>query len=144
MKGGEIKIKYAMVEEGQKMECEITTDLFFRWEHHIFDLWARPSPYLKILVTGVTQELVTADVAFLMHWENCGKKFSVALGFLSGVITFHSDLIVTMTWLHCSVPLGLNVNVSSLPLMLSMMILAATSIVAPAVLKNGLPRISGV
>jgi hypothetical protein len=30
MKGGEIKIKYAMVEEGQKMECEITTDLFFR------------------------------------------------------------------------------------------------------------------
>jgi hypothetical protein len=28
MKGGEIKIKYAMVEEGQKMKCEITTGLF--------------------------------------------------------------------------------------------------------------------
>jgi hypothetical protein len=37
----------------------------------------------------------------------------------------------------------LNVNVS-FPLMLSLMIPAATSIVAPAVLKNGLPRISGV
>jgi hypothetical protein len=30
MKGGEIKIKYAMVEEWQKMECEITTGLFSR------------------------------------------------------------------------------------------------------------------
>jgi hypothetical protein len=28
IKGGEIKIKYAMVEEGQKMKCEITTGLF--------------------------------------------------------------------------------------------------------------------
>jgi hypothetical protein len=28
MKGGEIKIKYAMVEEGWKMKCEITTGLF--------------------------------------------------------------------------------------------------------------------
>jgi hypothetical protein len=27
---GEIKIKYAMVEEGQKMKCEITTGLFSR------------------------------------------------------------------------------------------------------------------
>jgi hypothetical protein len=34
--------------------------------------------------------------------------------------------------------------VSSFPLMLSLMIPAATSIVAPTVLKNGLPRISGV
>jgi hypothetical protein len=31
---------------------------------------------------------------------------------LSGVTTFLSRLIVTMTWLHCSAPLGLNVNVS--------------------------------
>jgi hypothetical protein len=30
MKGGEIKIKYAMVEEGWKMKCEITTGLFSR------------------------------------------------------------------------------------------------------------------
>jgi hypothetical protein len=30
MKGGEIKIKYPMVEEGRKMECEITTRLFSR------------------------------------------------------------------------------------------------------------------
>jgi hypothetical protein len=28
MKGGEIKIKYAMVEEGQKIKCKITTGLF--------------------------------------------------------------------------------------------------------------------
>jgi hypothetical protein len=30
MKGGEIKIKYAMMEEGQKKEGEITTSLFSR------------------------------------------------------------------------------------------------------------------
>jgi hypothetical protein len=48
MKGGEIKIKDAMVEEGQKMKCEITIGLFSRWEHHILGLWARPSPYVKI------------------------------------------------------------------------------------------------
>jgi hypothetical protein len=38
MKGGQIKIKYAMVEEGQKMKCEITTDLFYWREHHILGL----------------------------------------------------------------------------------------------------------
>jgi hypothetical protein len=31
----------------------------------------------------VTGELVAADVAFLTHQENFGKKFSAALGFLS-------------------------------------------------------------
>jgi hypothetical protein len=40
--------------------------------------------------------------------------------------------------------LGLNMDVSSFLLMLTFMILAATSIVAPVVLKNGLPRISGI
>jgi hypothetical protein len=30
MKGGEKKIEYEVVEEGQKMKCEITTGLFFR------------------------------------------------------------------------------------------------------------------
>jgi hypothetical protein len=30
MKGGEMKIKYAMVEEGRKMKYEITTGLFSR------------------------------------------------------------------------------------------------------------------
>jgi hypothetical protein len=49
-----------------------------------------------------------------------------------------------MTWLHFLVPLGLNVNVAYFLLMLSFMILAATSIVAPVVLKNGLPRMSGI
>jgi hypothetical protein len=38
MKGGEIRIKYAMVEEGRKMKCEITTGLFSRREHHILGL----------------------------------------------------------------------------------------------------------
>jgi hypothetical protein len=38
MKGGEIKIKYAMMEEGRKMECEITTGLFSQQERHILDL----------------------------------------------------------------------------------------------------------
>jgi hypothetical protein len=79
-----------------------------------------------------------------MHRENFIEKISTALGFLSGVIAFLSGLIVTMIWLHFSVPLGLNVNVSSFLLMLSFMILAATSIVASVVLKNGLPRMSGI
>jgi hypothetical protein len=35
MKGEEIKIKYAVVEEGQKMECEITTGSFSRRERDI-------------------------------------------------------------------------------------------------------------
>jgi hypothetical protein len=91
----------------------------------------------------MTGELVAADVAILTQQENFSKKFSPALGFLSSVIALHSGLIMTMTSLHYLVLLGLNVNVS-FPLMLSLMIPVATSIVAPAVLKNGLPRISGV
>jgi hypothetical protein len=83
-------------------------------------------------------------VAFLTRQENFVEKFSAVLGFLSGVIAFHSGLIMTMTWLHFSVPLGLNVDVSSFLLMLSFMIQAATSIVALVVLKNGLPRMSGI
>jgi hypothetical protein len=83
-------------------------------------------------------------VAFLTRQENFVEKFSAALSFLSGVISFLSGLIMIMTWLHFSVPLGLNVNVSSFLLMLSFMILAATSIVASVVLKNGLPRMSGI
>jgi hypothetical protein len=35
------------------------------------------------------------------------------MGFLLGVIAFLSGLIITMTWLHFSVPLGFNVDVSS-------------------------------
>jgi hypothetical protein len=81
-------------------------------------------------------------MVLLMHLENFGKKFSAALGFLSGVIAFRSSLIMTMTSLHYLVPLGLNVNVSSFPLTLSLMIPAATSNVASTVLKNGLKRIS--
>jgi hypothetical protein len=88
------------------------------------------------LVAGATGELVVVGVAFLMRRENFIEKFLATLGFLSGVIAFRSSLIVTMTWLHCSVPLGLNVNASSFPLMLSFIIPAATSIVALAVLKN--------
>jgi hypothetical protein len=42
------KLNMQMVEEGQKIKYEITTGLFFRREHHILGLWARPSPYLKI------------------------------------------------------------------------------------------------
>jgi hypothetical protein len=78
---------------------------------------------------------VTTWVAFLTHLENFVEKFLAALGFLSVVIVFLSALIVTMTWLHFLVPMGLNVNVSSFLLMLSFMILAATSIVALVVLK---------
>jgi hypothetical protein len=58
----------------------------------------------------VTGDLVAAGVAFLMHQKNFIEKFSAALGCLSGVIALLSGLIVTMTWLHFSVPLGLNVN----------------------------------
>jgi hypothetical protein len=45
-----------------------------------------------------------------------------------------------MTWLHFLVPLCLNVNVNSFLLMLSFIILAATSIVAPVVLKMDVCR----
>jgi hypothetical protein len=38
MKGEEIKINYAVVEEGRKIKCEITTGLFSRWEHHFLGL----------------------------------------------------------------------------------------------------------
>jgi hypothetical protein len=69
------------------------------------------------------------------------EKFSVALGFLLGVIAFLSGLIMTMTWFHFLVPLGL---LSSFLLMLSYKILVATTIVAPVVLKNGLPRMSAI
>jgi hypothetical protein len=79
-----------------------------------------------------------------MHRENFVEKFSHVQSFLSGVIAFLSGLIMTMTWLHFLVPLGLNVDVSSFLLMLSFMILAVTSIVAPVVLKNGLSRMSGI
>jgi hypothetical protein len=91
----------------------------------------------------VTGELVLVGMAFLTRRENFIENFSALLGFLSGVIAFLSSLTVTMPWLHYSVPLGLNVNVSSFLLMLSFMIPAATSIIAPVVLKNGLPRMSG-
>jgi hypothetical protein len=33
-----MKIKYAMVEEGRKMKCEITTCLFSQQERHILGL----------------------------------------------------------------------------------------------------------
>jgi hypothetical protein len=92
----------------------------------------------------VTGDHVTTGVAFLTHRENFIEKFLVALGFLSGVIAFLSGLIITMTWLHFSIPLGLNVNVSSFQLMLSFMIPAAATIVAPVVLKNDLTRMSGI
>jgi hypothetical protein len=92
-------------------------------------------------MTGV---LIAAGMAFVTRQENFVEKFSAVLGFLSGVIAFLSSLIMTMTWLHYSAPLGLNVNISSFPMMLSFMIPAPTSIVAPVVLKIGLPRMSGV
>jgi hypothetical protein len=79
-------------------------------------------------------------VAFLTDQENFVEKFSPVLGFLLCVIAFLSGLIMTMPWLHFSVPLGLNVNVSSFLLILSFMILAATSIVAPVVIKNKVHR----
>jgi hypothetical protein len=79
-------------------------------------------------------------VAFLTCREYFIEKFLAALGFLSSVIAFLSGLIVTMTWLHFLVPFGMNVNVSSFLLMLRFMILAATSIVAPVVLKNEVRR----
>jgi hypothetical protein len=83
----------------------------------------------------VTGYLVTTGVAFLTHPENFLEKFLAVIGFLSGVIASFSSLIVTIPWLHFLVPLGLNVNVSSFLLMLSFVTLAATSIVAPVVLK---------
>jgi hypothetical protein len=79
-----------------------------------------------------------------MRPVNFVEKFLTVMGFLLGVIAFLSDLIMTMTWLHFSVPLSLNVNVSSFLLILSFIILAATSIVALMILKNGLETMSGI
>jgi hypothetical protein len=45
-------------------------------------------------------------VAFLTRQEDFEEKFLVVLGFLSDVIAFLSGLIMSMTWLHFSVPLG--------------------------------------
>jgi hypothetical protein len=76
----------------------------------------------------------------LTRSENFIEKFLAVLGFLSGVIAFLSGLIMAMTWLHFLVPLGLNMNFSSFLLMLSFMVLAATSIVALVVLKMDVCR----
>jgi hypothetical protein len=54
-----------------------------------------------------------------MRRGNFIEKFLAVLGFLSGVIAFLSRPIMTMTWLHFLVPLGLNLDVSSFLLMLS-------------------------
>jgi polyferredoxin len=75
-----------------------------------------------------------------MRPEKLIEKFMAALGFLSGVIAFLSSLIVTMTWLRFLVPLVLNVSVSSFLLILSFMILAATSIMDSVVLKMDVCR----
>jgi hypothetical protein len=83
----------------------------------------------------VTRDLVTTGVPFLTLPENFVEKFLAVLGFLLGVIAFLCSLIVTITWLDFLVPLGLKVNVSSFLLMLNFLILAATSIMAPVVLK---------
>ena len=48
-----------------------------------------------------------------------------------------------LTWLHCST-FGLKANFSCWPLMLSWITPAPTSMWVFAVLKNGLPRMSGV
>jgi hypothetical protein len=79
-------------------------------------------------------------VTFLTRPKNFIEKFLAVLGFLSGVIAFLSGLIMTTTWLHFLVPLGLNVNVFSFLLMLSFMILATTTIVALVVLKMDVCR----
>jgi hypothetical protein len=88
----------------------------------------------------VTEDLVTTGVAFLTHLENFVEKFLAALSFLSGVIAFLSGLIMIMNWLHFLVPLDLNVDVSSFLLMLSFMILVATSIMDLLVLKMDVCR----
>jgi predicted ferric reductase len=88
----------------------------------------------------VIGDLVATGVAFLTCRENFIEKFLAALAFLSGVIVFLSGLTVIMTWLHFLVPLGSNVTDSSFLLMLSCMILVATSIVASVVLKMDVCR----
>jgi hypothetical protein len=104
----------------------------------------RPSPYLKIYVVGGIGELVTAGMALLTRRVDFIEKFLAVLGFLLGVMVSLSGPSVNLTWWHYLVPFGLNVNVSSFPLMLSFIIQAATSIMAMTVLRNGLPRMSGI
>jgi hypothetical protein len=46
----------------------------------------RLSSYLKIKVAGATRELVATNVPSLTHRVDFTKKFSAALGSLSGVM----------------------------------------------------------
>jgi hypothetical protein len=127
-------IKMQMAEEGQKIRYEITTGL-----------WARPSSYLKDYFTGVTRDNGTVGVAFLTRHVDLLVEYLAVSGFFLCVLEFfHFGPTETLTWLHCSVPFGLNVNVSSFPLIFVHKIPTVTSIVVPAVLKNGLPRMRGI
>jgi hypothetical protein len=118
---------------------------FTSWrELHIYSLRAILSPYLWRLICRCNWISCRNRGGILDVSRKFCRKISAALGFLSGVIAFLSSLIVTMTCLHISVPLCFNVNVSSFLLLLSFMILIAKSIVAPVVLRNGLPRMRGI
>jgi hypothetical protein len=65
----------------------------------------------------------------------------VALGFFPGVLAFLPVLpLDTPIWLRYSVLFVLNAKVSSFALIFNFIIPDATSMVAPAVLKNGLPK----
>jgi hypothetical protein len=107
-----------------------------RRELHVYSLRARLSPHLWRLICRCDWRSCRNRGGILDVSRKFRRKFSAALGFWSSVIAFLSGLIMTMTWLHFSVPMDLNVNVSSFLLMLSFMILAAAAIMAPIVLKN--------
>ena len=87
-------------------------------------------------------ELVTLHHTFLVIFVD-----RVVVGSWSGDVTsalsyvLGPDLMLTIE--HCSF-LGVKGNFSSLPLMLKRISPVPTSMCAPAVLKNGRPRMSGV
>jgi hypothetical protein len=100
---------------------------------------------------------VPEDLGHWCDWRTCHSKHGIldasrkfrrkilgCAGLLIGChsISLRSDRDHDLVALFST--MVLNVTVSSIPLMLSFMILAATSIVAPMVLKNGHSRMSGI
>jgi hypothetical protein len=80
-----------------------------------------------------------------MHHIYFVFEYLAALGFFLGVFALFSILHVdTPIWLQYSVLFGLNAKVSSFSMIFNFIIPVETSIVAPAVLKNGLPKMRGV
>jgi hypothetical protein len=112
---GEIKIKYA--NGGRRVDNDM-------WDNYRFILPMRASHFRSVRKTVS----ITEDLGRWCDWKTCRSR----CGILEASRKFCRKILDYD---------GLLIGCHSIPLMLSSMIWAATSIVAPAVLKNGLSRI---